>query len=261
VLGAALLAFAAGCGSAGSPSGPAKALPRLAVRESWDIQLASPPRAPFPAVGLIEVDGSDTPAATVAALHRSRAGRIVVCYLDAGTWEQWRPDASRYPASLLGRDDSGWAGERWLDITRYGGPLGDLLRSRVAMCRAKGFDAVDFDNVDGYQNDTGFALTAADQLRFNRFLAGLAHHAGLLVALKNDPAQIPQLLPDFDFAVDEQCYQYGGCGLGRFVAAGKPAFDIEYRLAAGKFCPAANQADVNALVKHLSLDAWRVACR
>jgi hypothetical protein len=77
-------------------------------------------------------------------------------------------------------------------------------------------------------------LTGGDQLRFNRFLAGLAHRAGLLVALKNDPGQITQLLPDFDFAVDEQCYQDGGCGLGRFVAAGKPAFDIEYALATGR---------------------------
>jgi hypothetical protein len=45
------------------------------------------------------------------------------------------------------------------------------------------------------------------------------------------------------------------------VAAGKPAFDIEYQLAAGKFCPAANRADVNALVKRLPLGAWRLACR
>jgi hypothetical protein len=234
---------------------------RLAVRESWDIQLASPPRAPFPDVGLIEVDGFDTPAATVAALHRTRARRVVVCYLDAGTWESWRADAGRYPKSLLGRPDNGWAGERWVDITQYRGPLGTILQARVQMCRAKGFDAVDFDNVDGYANSTGFGLTGADQLAFNKYLASLAHRAGLLVALKNDPGQIPQLLPSFDFAVDEQCFQYGGCGLDRFVAAGKPAFDIEYQRPAKAFCPAANRENVNALVKHLSLGAWRVACR
>lgn len=270
-LAVALLLLLAGCASAGSGgagrpigapgAGAGTTLPRLPVRESWDIQLDRPPRAPFPAVNLIEVDGFDTPAATVTALHRSRAGRVVVCYLDAGTWERWRPDAARYPKSLLGRPDDGWAGERWLDIRRYRGTLGTILAARVRMCRAKGFNAVDFDNVDGYQNGTGFTLIAGDQLNFNRFLAGLAHRSGLLVALKNDPAQIPQLRPDFDFAVDEQCYQYGGCGLDRFVAAGKPAFDIEYQLAAGKFCPQANRQNVNALVKHLSLDAWRVACR
>src|SRR6201996_1392673 len=228
-LAVALLLLLAGCASAGSGgagrpigapgAGAGTTLPRLPVRESWDIQLDRPPRAPSPAVGLIEVDGFDTPAATVTALHRSRAGRVVVCYLDAGTWERWRPDATRYPKSLLGRPDNGWAGERWLDIRRYRGTLGTILAPRVRMCRAKGFNAVDFDNVDGYQNGTGFTLTAADQLNFNRFLAGLAHRAGLLVALKNDPAQIPQLLPYFDFGVDEQRYQNGGdCpGLERVV--------------------------------------------
>src|ERR1700749_3698774 len=119
---ALLLLLLAGCASAGSGGAGASAsgsgtgtgakLPRLPVRESWDIQLDSPPRAPFPAVNLIETDGFDTPAATVTALHRSRAGRVVVCYLDAGTWERWRPDAARYLKSLLGRPDDGWAGGR-----------------------------------------------------------------------------------------------------------------------------------------------------
>src|ERR1700760_3139675 len=92
---ALLLLLLAGCASAGSGgAGPAASasgtrrgartgtggrLPRLPVRESWDIQLDSPPRAPFPAVNLIETDGFDTPAATVTALHRSRAGRGVAC--------------------------------------------------------------------------------------------------------------------------------------------------------------------------------------
>jgi hypothetical protein len=272
----------AGCGSSGGSSGgsdtsaqsaaQSAALPepvacgscqRLPLRESWDIQLSDTPKAPYPDVGLIELDGFDTPAATVAALHRSRAGRVVVCYIDAGTWESWRPDAKRYPKSLLGKPYASWPGERWVNVSQYRGPLGTILQSRVQMCRSKGFDAVDFDNVDEYANDSGFKLTAADQLAYDTFLANLAHRAGMLVALKNDPDQIPQLLPYFDFAVDEQCYQGGdgGCGLDRFIRAGKPAFDIEYQGPASAFCPAANRADVNTILKQMSLDAWRVACR
>jgi hypothetical protein len=188
---------------------------------------------------------------------------VVVCYIDAGTWESWRPDAKQYPTSLLGKPYVSWPGERWVNISQYRGTLGTILRSRVQMCRSKGFDAVDFDNVDEYANDSGFTLTAANQLAFNTFLANLAHRAGLLVALKNDPGQIPQLLPYFDFAVDEQCYQGGGggCGLDLFIRAGKPAFDIEYQGPASKFCPAANRAGVNTILKQLSLNAWRVACR
>jgi hypothetical protein len=263
---------AGGGGTAGDTSAQSAALPkpvvcgschRLPLQESWDIQLSDTPEAPYPDVGLIELDGFDTPAATVAALHRSRAGRVVVCYIDAGTWESWRPDAKQYPKSLLGKPYASWPGERWVNITQYRGPLGTILQARVQMCRSKGFDAVDFDNVDEYTVDSGFKLTGADQLAYDTFLANLAHRAGMLVALKNDPDQIPQLLPYFDFAVDEQCYQGGGggCGLDRFTRVGKPAFDIEYQGPASGFCPAANRAGVNTILKRMSLDAWRVACR
>jgi hypothetical protein len=39
----------------------------------------------------------------------------------------------------------------------------------MAACAAKGFDGVDPDNVDGWDgNDTGFPLTAADQITYNK---------------------------------------------------------------------------------------------
>ena len=62
--------------------------------------------------------------------------------------------------------------------------------------RAEGFDGVEADNVDGYANDSGFPLTAADQLRFNRFLARAAHARGLSIGLKNDLGQAAALEPD-----------------------------------------------------------------
>ncbi len=34
------------------------------------------------------------------------------------------------------------------------------MRARIQMCQRKGFAAVDFDNVDGYRNDTGFPPVA-----------------------------------------------------------------------------------------------------
>ena len=78
--------------------------------------------------------------------------------------------------------------------------------------RAKGFDAVEFDNVDGYANRTGFPLTGADQLRYNMLLANEAHRRGLGALLKNDLGQIRALLPYFDVALNEQCLQYDECG-------------------------------------------------
>src|SRR5207302_5849258 len=178
------------------------------LRTSWQWQLQGRIDRSVRA-RMFDVDAFDTPASTVAALHR--AGRVAVCYVDAGTWENWRPDASRFPKSVRGKPVDGWAGERWLDIRRLD-VLGPILRARMAMCARKGFDGMEFDNVDGYTNDTGFPLTGAEQLRFDVWLANQAHRRGLSVALKNDLGQVPRLLPYFDFALDEQCFQYSECG-------------------------------------------------
>ena len=42
------------------------------------------------------------------------------------------------------------------------------MAARFDLCRQKGFDAVEPDLVDGYIQTTGFPLTAADQLTYNR---------------------------------------------------------------------------------------------
>src|SRR5581483_990790 len=126
-----------------------------------------------------------------------------ICYLSAGTWEDWRPDANTFPAFVMGNSLS-WPGERWLHI-HYLDILGPIMGARLGLCKAKGFDGVEPDNVDGYANDTGFPLTAQDQLRYNIFLANAAHARGLSVGLKNDVDQVEQLLPHFDWTLNESC--------------------------------------------------------
>ncbi len=207
---------------------------------------------------VFDLDGFDTPRSLVASLHDD--GRRTVCYVNAGAWESWRSDAGRYPASVKGRQLDGWPGERWLDIRRLD-VLKSIIRERVAMCAAKGFDAVEFDNVDGYANRTGFPLEAADQLRYNRWLARAAHDAGLGVGLKNTLGLAQELEPHFDFALLEQCFQFQECALADpFVRAGKPVIDIEYALPRSEFCPAAEGLGISAMKKRLRLDAWRRAC-
>jgi hypothetical protein len=222
---------------------------------SWQWQLDSPPRAPFLPVGTYDVDGFDTPAATVRALHAQ--GSTVVCYLSAGTWERWRPDARRFPHRVIGRPLTGWLGERWLDVRAFHGRLGTLLERRLDMCRRKGFDAVEADNVDGFENRTGFRLRARDQLAFNRWLAREAHRRGLAVLLKNDADQARTLEPRFDGALVEQCIQYRECGKYRpFARAGKPVFAVEYR----RTCPRHPPPWLDLMLKRLRLDAWRKVC-
>ncbi|MFI6643894.1 endo alpha-1,4 polygalactosaminidase [Streptomyces sp. NPDC050504] len=208
-------------------------------------------------VPVYDIDGFDHSAGTVAELHR--AGRRVICYLSTGSWEDFRPDAAEFPRSLLGRGN-GWPGERWLDVRRTD-VLEPLMAARVDMCREKGFDAVEPDNMDGYLNATGFPLTAADQLRYNRLIARLVHARGMSVGLKNDVEQVRELVAEFDFAVNEQCARYEECGsLTPFVAAGKAVFHVEYELPVRTFCPTARKLGFSSMRKRYELDAWREAC-
>jgi hypothetical protein len=205
---------------------------------------------------VIELDGFDTPAATVAAVHA--LGKHVVCYLDVGTWENWRPDAKRFPSDVLGKPDAGWPGERWLDIRKLSVLL-PIMRSRFETCARKGFDAVDPDNVDGVENDTGFPLTTREQLRYDRAIATAAHAAGLSVALKSDPGEAQALEGSFDFVVNEQCVQYAECGeLEPFVTHGKAVYDIEYTKSLG-FCTKLPHG-IDGIAKHLALDVWARWC-
>jgi hypothetical protein len=229
-----------------------------ALDTSWQWQLSGTVDQSVNAT-MYDIDLFENDAGVVASLHA--AGRKVICYLDAGTWENWRPDAAQFPAAVLGKLDSGWPGERWLDIRQLS-TLQPLLDARLDQCKAKGFDGVEFDNVDGYANDTGFPLTAHDQLIFDVFLANAAHRRGLSVALKNDLGQIPALLPYFDWALDEQCFQYQECDmLLPFIHAGKAVMEVEYDAQPSSFCPQANALNFNSLVKHLDLGSFRIACR
>ncbi len=202
-----------------------------------------------------DVDAVDTSAADVAALHA--AGRKVICYVNAGAFEEWRPDAARFPATVLGKPLPGWPGERWIDIRRWEA-LEPILAARFETCRAKGFDGVEPDNVDGYTNESGFPLSADDQIRFNRRLADLAHRLGLAVGLKNDVEQAAALEPAFDFAINEQCLVYDECAaLRAFVAAGKPVFHAEYTTVD---CGRARALGFSSVRKRQGLDAWREPC-
>jgi hypothetical protein len=206
---------------------------------------------------VFDIDGLDNPRSVVADLHARR--RKTICYIDAGTWESWRSDAGSWPRAVIGRADDGWPGEYWVDI-RQTSVLMPLIETRLEICRAKGFDGVEFDNVDGYENDTGFALSGQDQLVFNRDLAAKAQALGLAAGLKNDVDQVAELVGSFDFEIDEECVRYDECAaLQPFVAAGKAVFHVEYSTTPGRACASSGRG-LSTIVKHRDLDAWREAC-
>ncbi len=232
-----------------------------ALNTSWQWQLNTPVDQAVPA-SLYDIDLFDNDASVVAALHRG--GRMVICYVNVGSWEDWRPDAGDFPPPVIGGRYAGQPGERWIDIRQID-LLAPILRARFDQCKSKGFDAIEPDNIDGYANITGFPLTAKDQLNFNRWLAEEAHARGLSIGLKNDPDQATALLPYFDWALTEDCFAQGWCEqLLPFVRAGKAVFAAEYTdtgITTRQFCERANAVNFNAILKHRNLDAWRRACR
>jgi hypothetical protein len=231
------------------------------LNTSWQIQFTGPLDLSVEAM-FFDIDLFDHDASEVAALHTR--GRRVACYVNVGAWEDWRPDADQFPPAVLGSDYAGWPGEKWLDIRRID-LLGPIMQARLDQCQAKGFDAVEPDNIDGYANDTGFPLTYLDQLTYNVWLANEAHRRGLSIGLKNDADQVADLLAHFDWALTEDCFHQGWCDqLQPLLDAGKAVFAIEYTdtgITTSQFCPQANALNVNAILKHRELDAYRETCR
>jgi hypothetical protein len=92
-------------------------------------------------------------------------------------------------------------------------------------------------------------------------IAKLAHDRGMAVGLKNDLDQIPQLLGDFDFAVNEQCAEFDECArLKPFISAGKAVFHVEYNLPPHRFCSQSRRLGLSSMEKRLELGTWRAPC-
>ena len=227
---------------------------------SWQWQLSGEIDTAFD-VQMYDIDLFDTPQNVIDQLHTD--GRIVICYFSAGSWEEWRSDAGQFPAPVIGEPLDGWEGEYWLDIRQLD-VLGPLMGARLDAAVQKNCDGVEPDNINAYEdgNDTGFPITYQDQIVYNIWLAEQAHARGLSIGLKNDLEQIDDLLPYFDWMLNESCFYYDECDyLIPFVNAGKAVFGVEYELSPADFCPQANAMNFDWLKKNWDLDAWREACR
>ncbi len=222
-----------------------------------------------------DIDGELNSAATVAALHAM--GKKVICYMDAGVYETYRSDASKFPAGIWGSADAGWAGSYWLDIRRIN-DLAPIMQARFQMCKDKGFDAIEPDEITGWSNNSGFPLTYADQIAYNKALAGWAHAIGMSIGLKGDLEQAHDLVNDFDWTLNEECYQYSECttisndgpgadgkdwpGLQLFSQAGKAVWVAEYQGLGATQCAnaVANHWNASLYALGLPLSGGRQPC-
>lgn len=206
---------------------------------------------------LFVLDLFDTQASQLATLHTR--GRIVIAYLSAGSLEPWRSDAEDFPEQAVGSELADYPNERWLDIRDVS--VRALMQARLQLARDKGFDGVFPGALDAYRNQSGFALSEADQLDYDRFLARTASALGLSPGLSGDFMLSAQLIDHFDWAIAIGCMAADSCDrLSPWVAAAKPVFDLELQGELNDVCERARALGIVAVMKRPSFDAWSRAC-
>jgi hypothetical protein len=238
---------------------PAYWVPSLSDSLQW--QLSDYPVDISINADIFELDLFETPQETIDSLHES--GKKVICYINVGAWEEYRPDAGDFPNAFIGKKYVGWDGERWLDISNYES-FSSLISARFDHAVSKGCDGIDPDNINGFQHDTGFSISAQDQLVYNIWLSEQAHLRGLSIGLKNDSDQVSNLVDHFDFAILEDCAVYGWCAdFQPFIEQGKAVFQVEYTDNSSTldvFCEISRRNHFFGLLKNRSLDTWFDIC-
>jgi hypothetical protein len=170
-----------------------------------------------------------------------------VCYVNAFQSQANEPGVDRpderanWPRRLvltaLG-DDPHWGGEYLVDIRdstrrrRAARWVGQMIEA----CARKGYEAVEFDNLDSWRRFDGTPLAGRvpfgrrDALAYAKRLVGRAHAHGLAAAQKNtaDVTRRQSRRVGFDFAIVEECARYDECDRYRRVY-GRRVIAIEYR--------------------------------
>ena len=237
----------------------------LPAGASYQMQLQGPLNTEY-AVDAYVFDLFDVSTQTIAAIKNS--GAKAICYFSAGTHEDWRPDADDFAAEAIGAPLGDWPGEHWLDTTHES--VKAVMSARIALAKSKGCDAVDPDNVDVHTQKSGFGISYAQQLDYNRFLATSAHDQQLAVGLKNNLEQLADLHSYYDFAINESCIRWNECDMLRpFIDANKPVFHVEYLGVNGvgspefdEMCATTTALGIYSAVLPLELDdAYRFSCQ
>ena len=136
-----------------------------------------------------------------------------------------RPDElSNWPPRLVLKklgDDPSWGGEYLIDLRSASkrAAAAAWVAQMVDGCAAKGYDAVEYDNLDSWTRFDGTPLARRvpfekrDAVAYAKLLAELAHARGLAVGQKNtvelSAAQVSSV--GFDFAIAEECGRYREC--------------------------------------------------
>ncbi|MGE4130748.1 MAG: endo alpha-1,4 polygalactosaminidase [Bdellovibrionales bacterium] len=231
------------------------------VAFDWQISVNSDSNiVPPTGAQVMDVDVFSTSAQKVAELKSK--GIYTICYINAGSYQPGLPDSSLYPDYLKIQKDPDWPGEYFLDVTdvfKANSVLARILRSRFQLCKDKGFDAVEPDNLQNDENVRGGLITTQQQLDFNGWVADTVHEYGLAVFQKNGPDKIlskdrtgKMMVEKFDGILNEECQRYNECQpLAEYVKRGKLAIDVEYDV--NPNCSMGNSLGINIIRRDLDL--------
>jgi hypothetical protein len=145
-----------------------------------------------------------------------------ICYVNAFQTQPdgdgSRPDErSQWPTELVltgFEDDPNWDGEYLIDISTSQSRIAaaDHLAQMIETCATKGFDAVEYDNLDAWTRLDNLPFDEQDTVEFATIITQSAHSFGLAVGQKNTAQLLPQRTTiGFDFAVVEECGEFAEC--------------------------------------------------
>eukprot|EP00121_Abeoforma_whisleri_P007557 Awhi_evm1s6905 len=185
-------------------------------------------------VKVVDVDGFDISSSDIENYHAK--GMQVLCYISVGTVESWRSDVKDNKDDwdeIKGKNMDEWSGETWIDIVHKLSETKKLMRKRFEMCADKGCDSIEADNVDCYQTDCISGTSKSEkkkaQISYGKWQTQTAHGLGMSIGLKNSLDLIKDFINDYDYAMNEQCVEYGECHfLEPFHKANKAVFGTEY---------------------------------
>jgi len=175
---------------------------------------------------VIDIDAFDATPELIANLQAQ--GKKVIAYVSVGSVEDFREDANDFPPAVIGNVYEGFEDENWLDVRQID-LLAPIMKARLDMIQEKGFDGIEPDNINGYQNNTGFNLTEEDAKTYSRWLINEAHSRGLSIGQKNAEELIPDMVDEFDWLLTEDAfvddfYQQ----LSQYINNNKAVFLVEY---------------------------------
>jgi hypothetical protein len=188
-----------------------------------------------------QLGGAYTPPSGTRIVERDHSSAPVawtygICYINAF---QTQPDElawwkGRHSGVLLVNarayvEDPDWPGEVLLDTStaRRRAEAAAVVGAWIDGCAAKGYRAVELDNLDSWTRSGG-RLTSASNVAFARLLVARAHARHLAVAQKNAAELAPQgRVIGFDFAIAEECQVYGECA-AYTSGYGQHVIEVEY---------------------------------